>query len=309
MGRHFGNFTHRVGQQMLDSYEYGDEEQGYGPYGPYGSAYGGAELADYVDTMLKGSCDDALWGTGWMCKLAAGTDYLFSGPCEHLQSTILQRNDHITAAQIINSLLLILQKYVEKVCQRRCELSWWISMRAFGNDNDLSQEAAGITHNCQEEAMCQTGSDDYKGSAQRTYTEQKAQAFLNKGVSPTFYTSDELMDWDSCDFRRLVQNIADTYGQLIAEYNRIGDDIAYEMSQRGNLTQLRGEKGIEDWHLKFIYPDREERLNMTNPQSDIGQNYQAEQASRPYIWLGVATAVSVGMIAVLGKWKSTRAES
>lgn len=290
MGRRFGNFSHRIGQEMISAYEYGDQ------YG-YGSAeldfcsgtwecLGalGGDIKAEVKSWWVGDCDDALY-RGWGGFI---------------------RDDTQLAADTLNKLLEGLRTYTEQICQKRCQLSWWINARAYAEDNEHSPERGGLTHNCANEPVCQTLTDDYKGAAKRTEAEQSVQALLNKGSPPVYYTAHEMRDWDNCSFIKMVDQIVEEFDSLRVEFNRISDEIKYEMNQRGNLTQLRAEKGIEDWHLEIIYVDRDERMVATNPESETAQDYVAEQESRPYVWLGVLTAVSLGAIMVAGKWKAGR---
>ena len=180
-------------------------------------------------------------------------------------------------------------------------------MRAFGAENEDSPEQAGITHNCAEATPCQIGTDAYQGEAQRTTAEKNAKTLLAaQGVAPDYFTPDQMKNYDNCSFAALVVKIVNQYNALRAEYSAIIDQIEYEKSQRSNLVKLRDEKQIEDWYLSVMYPDREERMASTNPDSKTGSDYIEDEKTKPYIWLGIVTALSIGTIVVANRYMQTR---
>jgi len=292
MKRNFGNFSHRIAQETSSPYEFGYRYNGM-------PAYAGSDLTEADWQAVKGVALEMFPASNWFRDLT-------SGNCEALYRSYLGinvRDDTEIAAATLNGLLEALRLYVEGVCKKRCELSWWINSRAYGAEHPNSPEKGGITHNCDQETMCQTASDDYKGAAKKTYAEQYAQQLLNKGVAPNYYTAAEMRDYDNCSFARIVSTIVKQFNALRADYNRISDDVQYEKAQRNNLTQLREEKEIKDWHLDIMYVDRDERMEETNPKSDVGQNHADERQNRPLVWLGVFTAIGLGGVLVARRYQ------
>ena len=230
--------------------------------------------------------------------------------CDPLYKTLLgfeTRNDTEAAADALNYAMKGLDVYLQGLCEARCELAWWIQMRQYGAEHPSSPEKKGITHNCKGISTCVSGGGGvYTGAAAASLQETKIRSFLDKW-SRAPYTAAEMKGYDECGFAEVLAEIVVYYSDLVAEFQQVNDDIEYEMSQRGNLTTLRQEKGISDWHLEIIYSDREDDLVATNPSSDLGQDIASTKNRRPFIWLGVGTLVALGAITVAAKYKKGKA--
>jgi hypothetical protein len=348
-----------TGQDMIDTFEFGLRDYGESNPGHHyhsnpghhyhGHTYAGADLrnlselpgaerAEAISSVLATSLMVGGWiGTAIVIGVTGGAasamiPFVVGAvggaaasadgyrDCQNLyQWGGWKRDDRQTAADVMNGVYRGLAYYLEKTCQKRCELAWWVNQRQWHHTDKASLESKlqdGVPisdqHGCGKEGQCGRLNEygqitDFAGKAPSSATERELRAVLASAPMPgpdIWFLPGWFEDKTDCTISDMLTEAVVFYADLIAEYNQMNDMIRYEMGQRDNLVKLRDQKGIEAWHLEIIYADRDERMAATNPESTVVQDNIADEKARPYIWLGIGTAVAMGAILVGGAYRN-----